>query len=164
MEGRLLVLCGRAPQGEEKMAVQPIPDGFHTVTPYLVVEEVPRLIEFLAAAFGGEETARTTAPDGRIMHAQVKIGDSVVMMGGATEEFPALQTAIYLYVEDTDATYERAVQAGGESLFEPDDQFYGDRMAGVRGPAGNFWWIATHVEGVDPDQVERRAAERERTR
>lgn len=139
------------------MPVKPIPDGFHTVIPYLVVEGVPRLIEFLQAAFDAKETHRTTLPGGRVMHAQVQIGDSMIMMGEGGEGHPAMPCALYLYVPDTDTVYRKAIEAGGESIMEPADQFYGDRNAGVKGPCGNSWWIGTHVEDVAPEELARRA-------
>ena len=123
------------------MTVKPIPDGFHSVTPYLIVEGVPGLIDFLKAAFEAKEIHRTDLPDGRVMHAQLQIGDSMVMMGEAMEGFP----------------YKQALEAGGKSLMEPADQFYGDRNAGVKDPTGNTWWIGTHVEDVDQKEIVRRA-------
>ena len=141
------------------MAVEPIPAGHHTVTPYMVVEDVPRLVEFLKDAFGATELECIEGPDGRIMHAQIRIGDSMIMMGQANENFPPLTSAIYLYVIDTDATYKQALEAGGDSLMEPADQFYGDRNAGVKDPCGNLWWIATHVEDVSSEEIARRAQE-----
>jgi PhnB protein len=139
------------------MPAQPIPEGFHTVTPYLVVEGVPRLLEFLEAAFDAKDVHRTTLAGGRVMHAQLQIGDSMIMMGEAREGCPAMPRSIYLYVPDTDAVYRKAVAAGGTSLMEPADQFYGDRNAGVQDPCGNQWWIGTHVEDVDPEVIARRA-------
>ncbi len=139
------------------MAVKPIPDGFHSVTPYLVVPGVPKLIDFLTQAFEAKELHRSARPDGAIMHAEVKIGDSIVMMGEPMGEFKAMPGAIYLYVNDTDATYKRALQAGATSMTEPADQFYGDRNAGVKDPAGNLWWIATHKEDVSPEELAKRA-------
>ena len=146
------------------MAVHPVPEGFHTVTPYLIVDNAPELIEFLAVAFGAEEVHRTTLPDGRVMHAQVQIGDSMVMMGESMEGFPATPASLYLYVPDVDAVYRTAIKAGGASIMEPADQFYGDRNAGVVGPAGNKWWIGTHIEDVAPAEMERRLAQREHAR
>jgi uncharacterized glyoxalase superfamily protein PhnB len=138
------------------MAVKPIPEGYHTVTPYLIVPGVPKLIDFLKAAFGAEETHRMAGPDGTVMHAQVRIGDSVVMMAEAAGPWKPMPAGIYLYVEDTDATYRRALEAGATSLMEPADQFYGDRSAGVKDPSGNSWWIATHKEDVPPEELRRR--------
>src|SRR5438093_6703303 len=112
------------------MPVKPIPEGFHTVTPYMVVAGVPRLIEFLKRAFDAKEIHSSMRPDGTVMHAQLKIGDSMVMMGEAMEGHPPMPCAIYLYVNDTDAVYKRALQAGGQSMMEPANMFYGDRNAG----------------------------------
>ena len=142
------------------MAVRHIPKGHHTVTPYLIVPGVDRVIAFLEQAFDASAGERMTDPNGRIQHVEVRIGDSVIMMGEPNEKFPAMPSMIYLYVPDTDAAYQRAVQAGGTSLMEPADQFYGDRNAGVRGPSGNIWWIGTHVEDVSPEEMERRAQAR----
>lgn len=141
------------------MAVKPVPEGFHTVTPYLALSGVARLIDFLKEAFDATEMHRTTRPDGTVMHAQVKIGDSPIMMGEVMGEFPAKTAALYLYVPDADALYKRALAAGAVSIMEPMDMFYGDRNGGVRDFAGNEWWIATHIEDVPPGELERRAEE-----
>ena len=139
------------------MAVKPVPEGYHSVTPYLTVEGVPRLIEFVTAAFGAKETERITGPDGRIAHAEVKIGDSVVMMGEARGDWKPMPGAIYLYTTDADVTYQRALKAGATSLAEPANQFYGDRQGGVRDPVGNVWWIATRIEDVSTEEIQKRA-------
>ncbi|HSF32548.1 MAG TPA: VOC family protein [Candidatus Tectomicrobia bacterium] len=139
------------------MAVRPIPEGYHTVTPYLIVQGVPKLLDFLKQAFDAREIMRLPRQDGAIMHAEVRIGDSAVMMGEAMGEHTPQPSCLYLYVEDADATYKRALQAGATSTMEPADQFYGDRHAGVVDPAGNQWWIATHIEDVPPDELARRA-------
>ncbi|HMD71346.1 MAG TPA: VOC family protein [Bryobacteraceae bacterium] len=141
-----------------KRSVKPIPEGAHTVTPYLVVEGIPKLMDFLKPAFGAQEVFRMARPDGGIMHAEVKIGDSMIMMGQAMGEWKAKPCSLYLYVEDVDAVYQRAIQAGATSVREPSDQFYGDRTGGVIDPCGNYWGIATHVEDVSQDEVERRFA------
>jgi uncharacterized glyoxalase superfamily protein PhnB len=138
--------------------VKPIPDGYRTVTPYLVVRDVKRLIEFVQQAFGATELMRHLRPDGSVMHAEVQIGDSRVMMGEAPPSSPPMPGCVHLYVVDTDALYHLALQAGGTSLREPSNQFYGDRMAGVQDPVGNQWWIATHVEDVSPVDMALRAA------
>ncbi len=140
------------------MTVQPIPDGYHTVTPYLTVDGADTLLAFVKQAFGAEETVMMPSHDGTIGHAEVTIGDSVVMMGEAagSDQGVAMPASIFLYVADADATYRRAIDAGGISLREPTDQFYGDRMAGVRDPVGNQWWIATHIEDVPPEEMARR--------
>lgn len=141
------------------MAVKPIPQGYHTAIPYLIVEGAERLIEFLCSGFAAEEICRVMHPDGCIMHAEVKIGDSLIMMSEAKEAFPAMASMIHLYVENADATYERAIKAGATSLMEPKDEFYGDRTAGVKDPTGNCWWIATHQEDVSPEEIDKRVKE-----
>jgi PhnB protein len=103
---------------------------------------------------------RFSGPDGTVGHAEVRIGGSPVMMGEARGPWPAMPCAIYLYVNDTDAVYRRALAAGATSLMEPADQFYGDRNAGVKDPCGNFWWIATHKEDVSPEELQARAAKK----
>jgi uncharacterized glyoxalase superfamily protein PhnB len=138
--------------------VMPIPAGYRTVTPYLIVRNVPRLIEFLQQAFGATELMRSVRPDGSVMHAEVKIGDSRVMMGEASTSSPPMPGCVHLYVVDTDALYHLALQAGATSLREPTNQFYGDRMAGVQDPVGNRWWIATRVENVSPVEIALRVA------
>ena len=142
------------------MTVKPIPDGYHSVTPYLVVQGADKLIDFLKEAFEGTEVERMTRPDGGVAHAEVRIGDSVIMMGEASGEFPAMPAMIYLYVNDADAVYKRALQARATSLEEPSDQFYGDRRAGVKDQFGNYWYMATHKEDVSPEEMARRAAAR----
>jgi len=137
-------------------SVKPIPDGFHSVTPYLVVEGVPKLITFLEQAFDANEIERIPGPDGAVAHAEVRIGDSIVMMGSPRGETKAMPTTLYLYVTDIDATYTRALAAGGVSISEPTDQFYGDRTGAVRDPGGNEWHIATHVEDVSKEQLTKR--------
>ena len=141
------------------MAVNPIPEGYRTVTPYLVVDGATNVLDFVKQAFGAEEKFRMDAPDGKIGHAEVQIGDSIVMMGDAGAENPAMPAMIHLYVDDCDATYERALAAGATSEREPTDQFYGDRSAGVRDSAGNLWWIATHVEDVPEEEMAKRIEE-----
>jgi uncharacterized glyoxalase superfamily protein PhnB len=146
-----------AARGKGSKTVKPIPDGYRTVTPYLVVRDVPRLIEFLQQAFGATELMRSLRPDGSVMHAEVAIGDSRVMMGEVSGSMPPMPGCVHLYVVDTDALYHLALQAGATSLREPTNQFYGDRMAGVQDPVGNQWWIATRVENVSPIEVALRA-------
>lgn len=140
------------------MAVKPIPDGYHSVTPYLMVENAGKLIDFLKQAFGATETERVSRPDGGVMHAEVRIGNSPVMMGEPMGR-PAMPAGLYLYVEDVDAIYAQALAAGATSLMAPADQFYGDRSGGVTDPAGNTWWIATHIEDVPHDELAKRAEE-----
>ena len=131
-----------------------IPDGFHTVNVHLTVENASEQIAFLKQAFGGIELHCSKTPDGRILNAQVKIGDSTIMVG---ESKPRPAT-MYVYLPDVDAAYKRALEAGAKSLREPRDEFYGDRSGGVEDPAGNQWWIATHIEDVSHEESERRFA------
>src|ERR1043165_3691011 len=128
------------------MAVNPIPEGYHTVTPYLVVEGAARLIDFMKQAFNAEEVFRMAGKDDTVAHAEVKIGDSMIMVGDAGAEHPARPCLLCLYVEDADATYQRAIAAGATSIKEPADQFYGDRSGGVTDASGMQWWISTHIE------------------
>lgn len=128
------------------MPVKPVPDGYHTITPYIVVEDAAGLIEFMKGAFGGKERMRMAGEDGSIMHAEVEIGDSVVMVGSASGELTPKTAMLHLYVSDVDASYERAIKAGVESKREPADQEYGDRSAGVSDGWGNEWWLATHIK------------------
>ena len=139
------------------MRVKPIPKGYHTVTPYLVVEGVAKLIDFLKKAFDAKEKVQMTRPDGSIGHAEVKIGDSIVMMGDAMGDYKAMPATLYLYLKNTDAAYKRALAAGATSAMEPQDMFWGDRNAGVKDPFGNQWWIATHKENVSPKEMKKRS-------
>jgi uncharacterized glyoxalase superfamily protein PhnB len=115
-------------------------------------------MQFVKDAFGAQELFAFRGPDGAIAHAEAKIGDSVVMMGRARGEMKPMPGMIYLYVPDTDLVYRAAVNAGGKSLHEPVDEFYGDRRATVEDPCGNQWYIATHIEDVPPEELGRRAA------
>jgi len=142
------------------MATRPIPDGFHTITPYLVLDDLPGFLDFVARAFDAEELERVTLPDGSVMHAQVRIGDSPLMTGGVQEDWPAMPALLHLYVEDADAVYVKALAAGAEPVREMQDEFYGDRSGGVKDGWGNIWWIATRKEELDTDEVARRAARR----
>ena len=119
------------------------PQDYRTVTPYLVVANVPRLLEFVAAAFGAVERVRVPRADGSVMHAEVTIGDSIVMMGEPKEGMGPMPGAIFLRVADADASYRRALEAGAESVMEPTDMPHaGERYGGVKDPCGNVWWPA----------------------
>jgi PhnB protein len=139
--------------------VKPIPDGYHSLTPFLMVKGAANNIDFLKNAFGAIERSIHKTPDGTIMHAELIIGDSIIMMSEATEKYPAMPSALYLYVEDVDSVYHKAIQAGATSLREPTDEFYGDRSSGIKDPGGNQWWIATHMEDVSPEEMKRREEE-----
>ena len=140
--------------------VKPVPQGYHTVTPYLVVDGAEKIIRFVKEAFGAQPVFEPmTRPDGKIMHAELKIGDSVLMLSESSERAQATSDMLYLYVPNVDAVYQKALKAGGKSLMEPMDQFYGDRSGSVMDPAGNRWFIATHIEDVSPAELKKRAAE-----
>ena len=141
------------------MKVNPIPEGCHSITPYLLVPDVGRLIEFLKQAFGAVERAKIARPDGTILHAQVKIGDSILMIGEPQSPYKPLPTMLYLYVPDVDATYKQALAVGGVSAVEPKDMFYGDRSACVKDVADNSWWIATHKEELTTEEIQKRATD-----
>jgi uncharacterized glyoxalase superfamily protein PhnB len=139
------------------MPVKTIPEGYHSVTPYLTVAGVPKLIDFLKQTFGATELHRMARPDGTVLHAEVTVGDSRIMMGEPVGEFQAMPAQMYVYVPDVDAAFKRALAAGAISVSEPADQFYGDRHGGVRDSCGNLWWIATHTEDVSPEEMSKRA-------
>src|ERR1017187_1606707 len=143
----------------QNMKVNPIPEGCHSITPYLLVPDVGRLIEFLKQAFDAVERAKIARPDGSILHAQVRIGDSILMIGKPQSPYKPLPTMLYLYVADVDATFKQALAAGGVSTSEPADLFYGDRSGSVRDVAGNTWWIATHKEALATEEIQERATE-----
>jgi PhnB protein len=149
------------------MAVKPVPDGYHTVTPYLTLDDAAAAIEYYKQAFGAKERVRMDAPDGRVGHAELEIGDSLVMV---SDEFPQGSTrspkelggttaGAFLYVKDVDAVVKRAVDAGATVTMEVADQFWGDRFGSITDPFGHSWSIATHVEDVTPEQIAERAKE-----
>ncbi len=140
------------------MSVKPIPDGVSRVSPYLIVKDVIKTIDFLKEVFGAEEIERMTLPDGTVNHGSVRIGDSVIMMG-ANPQSPPMPAMLYVYVEDTDVAYKRAVKTGAESAMEPVNQFYGDRNAAVKDSDGIQWWIASHIEDVSAEEMQRRNEE-----
>jgi PhnB protein len=147
------------------MAVKPIPDGYHTVTPYLAVEDAAAAIDYYKKVFGATERVRMDAPDGKIGHAELEIGDSLVMLADALPQFStrpptevgATTASIFLYVEDVDAVVKGAVDAGATVVMEVADQFWGDRFGTVQDPFGHQWSVATHVEDVPPEEIEERA-------
>src|SRR5216683_592284 len=143
--------------GETTVAVKPIPDGYSSVTPFLSVKGAAKLIDFLKQAFGAEEVMRMPGPGDVVMHAEVNVGNSRLMLSEAMQTPPS-QSSFYLYVNDADAMYKRALTAGATSVMEPTDQFWGDRMATVRDPFGNSWSVATHKEEVSPEEMAKRMA------
>ena len=143
--------------------VKPIPDGYHTITPVLMVNDAAKLIDFPKDAFAAREKERFTDPAGKIVHAEVTLGDSIIQLSDAIGEWKPVQVPLLVCVTDTDSTYRRALKAGATSLREPMNAFYGDRSAGVKDPFGNSSWIATHQEDVSREELERRTeAERKK--
>jgi PhnB protein len=146
-------------------AVKAIPEGYRTVTPYLTVKNASKAIDYYKNVFGAKERLRMNAPDGRVGHAELEIGDSVIMlsdeypdMGGRSPEtLGGTPVAIMLYVPKVDDVFNRAVQAGGKSVRPVENQFYGDRSGTLEDPFGHKWHISTHVEDVAPDELQRRA-------
>jgi uncharacterized glyoxalase superfamily protein PhnB len=134
-----------------------IPEGFHTVTPYFVVPDGTAFLAFLKSAFGAEQISIYKDPGGgRIMHAQIRVGDSILEFGEASPQFPAMKLSLHAYFPDTDAVYRQAVAAGAKTLREPRTEVYGERSAGIEDPAGNVWWLATRVENVSDEEIARR--------
>ena len=147
------------------MSVKPIPEGYHSVTPYLIVRGGAAAIDFYSKAFGAVELFRFPAPDGKVGHAEIKIGDSPIMLA---DEYPDMgyhsplsiggsAVSLMIYVEDVDSVFNRAVEAGATVKEALQDKFYGDRNGTVVDPFGHIWHIATHKEDVSPDEMERRA-------
>ncbi len=139
------------------MAVKPIPEGYHSVTPYLISQGAAKVLDFVKETFDAQEVMRMPGPNGTIGHAEFRIGDSNLMISDGGEMYPPMPCSLYVYVNDVDATYKRALKAGAVSVKEPADQFYGDRSASVKDFAGNIWGIGTHIEDVSPEELERRA-------
>ena len=137
-----------------------IPDGYHAVTPFVSVRGAAAFIDYLKAAFGGEELGRVASPDGTLGHAEVRIGDSVVMMFDAKPEWPDTPALLRLYVPDVDKAYDQAIKAGGSSVTRPTDMPWGDRVSRVRDPFGNLWWIQTRMENLDEAAIGRRYGEK----
>ena len=149
------------------MAVKPIPEGYHTITPYLAVDDAAGAIEYYKKAFGAKERARMDAPGGKIGHAELEIGDSLVML---SDPFPQASTkppneiggatsSVFMYVEDVDAVVKQAVDAGATIVMEPEDQFWGDRFGTIKDPFGHIWGIATHVADLSPEEIAERGRE-----
>jgi PhnB protein len=140
------------------MVAQFVPAGFHTVTPYLTVQGANQLLEFVKAAFDAEEVVCMKQPNGTIDHAAVRIGDSMIELAEAKADWTPMPGAMHLYVGDTDAVYQRSIQADATSLQAPADMYYGERSAVVRDCAGNHWYIATHTEDLLPEELAKRKA------
>ena len=140
--------------------IRPVPEGYRVVTPWIISRDTARLLDFVKEAFGAEEIARVPNEDGTIGHAEFRIGDSIVMAFDAREGWPDTPGFFRLYVEDGDAVYRRALEAGAVSVTEMTDLSFGDRVGRVRDSQGNIWWIQTRVEEVDPEEMEKRAGQK----
>jgi PhnB protein len=148
------------------MGVKAIPDGYHSLTPYLIVKGAAEAIAFYAKVFGATETMRMPGPGGRIMHAEIRIGDSTLMLADENPEQGHLSpttiggsgSSVMLYTDDVDATFNKAVAAGATVVMPLMDMFWGDRMGNLKDPFGHSWAIATHKEDVSPEEMEKRMA------
>jgi PhnB protein len=146
--------------------VKPIPEGYHSVTPYLIIKGAADAIEFYKKAFGATELFRMPQPDGKVAHAEIKIGDSPIMLSDEHPEMGYVSptsiggspVSLMIYVEDVDTIFKQAITAGGEQLKPLQDQFYGDRSGSLKDPFGHVWHVATHVEDVSPEEMDKRAA------
>jgi PhnB protein len=150
---------------DSPMAAKPIPDGYHSVTPYLIVRNAARALDYYKQAFGATELVRMNAPEGKIGHAEVRIGDSVVMLADefpgwgakSPEAYGGSPVHLMIYVEDCDAVFNRALAAGGKEIRPLKDQFYGDRSGTLDDPYGHQWTIATHKEDLSPEEMQQRS-------
>ncbi|GDY09659.1 MAG: VOC family protein [Planctomycetota bacterium] len=148
------------------MPVKPIPDGYHTATPYLIIKGAAEAIEFYKRAFDATELVRMPGPDGAVMHAEIKIGDSPMMLADEFPEMGALSPktiggtpiVLMLYLEKVDEVFARAIAAGAKELRPVQNQFYGDRSGTLEDPFGHKWTIATHIEDLTPEEMEQRMA------
>jgi len=136
------------------------PDGYSTVCPYLMVESVEKELDFLQTVFDAEIIEQLHKPEGEVMHGEARIGDSVIMMGKSRSDWPAKESANYVYVENVDEVFDRAIKYGAASMMRPANQFYGNREAGFKDLQGNQWWIAAQIEKVSVEEMEKRLAER----
>ena len=146
------------------MAVKPVPEGYHTVTPYIICKGASGAIDYYKKAFGATEVMRMGAPGGQIGHAEIKIGDSMIMLADEFPEMKALSPAtiggtpvsLMVYVDDVDSVFERALAAGGKQVHPLEDKFYGDRSGTLTDPFGHMWTLSTHKEDVPPEEMQRR--------
>lgn len=130
------------------MSINPIPERYKNVIPYLICNNTDKVIEFCQKVFDAKLTDITKRDDGKIVHATIHIRDSAVMLSEFSEKYPTFPAMMYIYVEDVDSVYKKGIDAGGISLREPTDEFYGDRSCGLKDTSGNQWWIASHIEDV----------------
>jgi PhnB protein len=141
------------------MPVKPIPEGYNNVIPFLICKDAQKVIEFAQKTFGATVDDIAKSPDGYVMHASIHIRDSAIMLSDGSEKFPVTSTMMYIYVDNVDEVYKKGLAAGGESLREPTDEFYGDRSCGLKDVSGNQWWVASHVEDVSDEEMAKRQKE-----
>lgn len=141
------------------MAVNPIPDGYSRVSPYLLTENADAVVKFILDTFDAQDRGTMRGPEGAVMHAEVKIGDTVIMVSDSMPGYPPMRTMVHVYVKDSDATVKKAVANGGVEVGAVETRFYGDRAGEVKDPGGNSWWISTRVEDVSEEEMERRMKE-----
>lgn len=162
------------PYGERSAAVQdsagnhwylarrlegpPVPEGYQTVTPYVITQGADAVMSFMTEALGANQRMRVPTEDGKVMHAEMQIDDSFIELADGGDNWKAMPCSLHVYVPDSDASYRRAIAAGAKSVYEPTDQFYGDRECGVVDPGGNYWFISTYREEVSKEEMERRMA------
>ncbi len=147
------------------MSVKPIPDGYHNVTPYLIIKGATEALDFYKRAFGAAELFRLDAPGGKIGHAEISIGDSRIMLADVCEESPTSDpqvlggssVGLYVYVEDVDVLFTQAIAAGAKAVTPVQDQFYGDRSGTLQDPFGHIWFLSTHKEDLAPEEINRRS-------
>ena len=142
--------------------VKPIPEGYHTITPYLLISDASKAIDWYTKAFGAKEFVRMDGPDGKVGHAELRIGDSVVMLADAADRSPSARggttVSFVLYVDDVDAAFKKAMDLGGKEVQPVEDKFYGDRMGTLNDPFGHEWSLGTHIEDVSPEEMKKRMA------
>ncbi|WP_454846302.1 VOC family protein [Pseudomonas farris] len=147
------------------MSVKPIPEGYHSITPYLGIQKAAEAIDFYKKAFGATEVMRLSMPDGGIGHAELRIGDCPIMLGTPCDQGPlsnpdkSPSVGLHLYVNDVDKSFKQAIDAGATQVSEVKDQFYGDRSGTLKDPYGHLWFLATHKEDLTQEQIEQRAKE-----
>jgi len=147
--------------------VKPVPEGYHSVTPYLVVHDAARALDFYQRVFGAKEIVRMNNPQGRVGHAEIRIGDSILMLAEETpnsgvrspQSVNGSTVSIFVYLEDVDSVFNKALSAGAQEVQRPADMFWGDRYGRLTDPFGHSWSLATHIEDVTPEEIGRRAQE-----
>jgi uncharacterized glyoxalase superfamily protein PhnB len=142
------------------MSVNPIPNNYPRVIPYLIIKDVKKMQNFLKEVFNAEISETMSLPDGSVNHGEVKIGDSVIMMGKASDDYPPKPAMIYIYVVDVDAVFKKAISIGAKSIMEPADMFYGDRNGGFEDEQGISWWVGSHIKDVSKEEMEKLNAAR----